>query len=202
MKKRSFFLLVATFVSLLCFCAAMSEQKTALTVTAGEDWSWDPGAFDEFTGELDLSDYTGTELTVVMTSDLSYGGNTTDERSPLFTVINGRRITMKKQSGTAYFTPEEGKSVLCFSGSVRLPEKEHVRNVTLQFCVADANGTELMRTSGMISLHENGSGRETGAFYIPFDVSLITWCALAAAITVWILALIRSGKYNKKRMGE
>lgn len=198
MKQKLIILAFAAFILVLCSCNAICEQKTALLITPDEDWSWDPGAYNQFSGELNLSGYAGTALTVVISSDLSYSGDPQDKRNPLFTVINGRRITMKKQSDTIQFTSEEENTVMTFSGSIKLPEKEHMRSVTLLLSITDAEGKELTRASGIISLRDNGSGRETGAFYIPFDIRLITLTVLAAAVAVWVLAMVRSSRYHKK----
>ena len=135
--------LVLFAILLICCTNAVCEHTEQIQITAdNEEWSWDPGAYNLFSGLIDLSEYLGKELTITVTSDLQYGGDQEDQYNPLFTVINGHRITMLKQKNTAGFTPEAEQPVFEFSASVKLPEKGHVRSVKLEFTVSDENGTE------------------------------------------------------------
>ena len=114
MKRLSIILILFSLI-LICFSSAVCEPVEGLKILADSDaWSWDPGAYNLFSGIIDLSQYIGKELTITVTSDLQNGGDQEDQRSPLFTVINGHRITMLKQKNTAGFTPDAEQPVLNF----------------------------------------------------------------------------------------
>ena len=147
-------------------------------------------------------EYLGKELTITVTSDLQYGGDQEDQHNPLFTVINGHRITMLKQKNTAGFTPEAEQPVFEFSASVKLPEKGHVRSVRLEFTVSDENGTELNKLKDTISIGDHSSGRDIGAFYIPVEIGTINTVIAITAAVIWMIVLIRFFTSKKKRIGD
>ena len=184
-------ILLTTMIILTC-CAAKGESAAGTSVTCGEDWTWDPGASNTFDGETDVSGYTGTELTIRMETDLPYTDEEQDAK-PVFTIVNGSRITVLKQSDTARCTPES--QTLSFSGRMTLPAKQHVRQITFRFILSDENGQELKTSSFTL-----GSGEETGgAFYIAADIRMITLGIGAAAAAVWAAAIARNRLVRKKQ---
>ncbi len=202
MKRLSIILILFSLI-LICFSSAVCEPVEGLKILADSDaWSWDPGAYNLFSGIIDLSQYIGKELTITVTSDLQNGGDQEDQRSPLFTVINGHRITMLKQKNTAGFTPDAEQPVFEFSASVKLPEKGHVRSVKLEFTVSDENGTELNKLKDTISIGDHSSGRDSGAFYIPVEIGTINTVIAITAAVIWMIVLIRHIAAKKKRIGD
>ena len=69
MKARTMIILLTAAV-MACCCTALAAETAGTRVTAGGEWSWDTGAYNTFDGEIDLAEYAGQELTVVMSSDL------------------------------------------------------------------------------------------------------------------------------------
>ena len=198
MKKRVLSIVLFTVI-LFCCTSAVCEHNAEIQITASSDeWSWDPGAYNQFSGKIDLSEFCGREITIKMTTDLSYGGDPDEDHSPLFTVVNGHRITMLKQKSSAVFTPEKENAVLDFSASIKLPEKGHVRSIRLTFSIVDENGTELRNLQDVISAGDNAAGRENGTFYIPYDIGTLICVITAAAAVIWAIVLIR-GVIKKKR---
>ena len=89
MKKRVLSIVLFTVI-LFCCTSAVCEHNAEIQITASSDeWSWDPGAYNQFSGKIDLSEFCGREITIKMTTDLSYGGDPDEDHSPLFTVVNG-----------------------------------------------------------------------------------------------------------------
>lgn len=184
--------LVLLAVLLICCTNAVCEQTPQIQIDPNnEEWSWDPGAYNQFSGRIDLAEFCGKELTIKISTDLSYGGDTEEDHNPLFTVVNGHRITMLKQKSSAVFTPETENTAFEFSASIKLPEKGHVRSIRLDFRIVDENGTELKNLQDIISAGENASGRESGTFYIPYDISMIIWIITAAAAVIWAIVVLR-----------
>lgn len=179
-------------VILFCCASAASEHNAEIQINAGSDeWSWDPGAYNQFSGKIDLTEFCGREITIKMSTDLSYGGDPDEDHSPLFTVVNGHRITMLKQKSSAVITPDQENAALEFSASIKLPEKGHVRSIKLTFSILDENGTELRNLQDVISAGDNAAGRENGTFYIPYDIRTINCIITAAAGVIWAIVLIR-----------
>lgn len=200
--KRRLIILILFSLSLICFSSAVCESNGEMQILADDAWSWDPGAYNLFSGLIDLSEYTGKELTVTVTSDLQYGAEQEDHRSPLFTVINGHRITMLKQKNTAVFTPEADQTAFEFSASVKLPDKGHVRSVRLEFSVADEQGTELKKLKETISIGDHSAGKDSGVFYIPVEIGTVNMIIAIAAAFIWIIVLIRYIAAKKKGIGD
>lgn len=207
MKVRAF-ILIAVSAFLLCCASADGENIAAVHMTPGEEWSWNPGSYNLFSGEIDLSYYTGQDLMIRMTSDLSYGDSQNGNHSPLFTVINGERITMLQQTSTVSFTPDTSFPVLSFSGSIQLPEKGHVRHVAFQFHILNADGKEVSCATCEISMRDGNTGRAAGSFYFAFDINRITLIFGCAAALIWSVVLLKSRfvrngrRNNMQRTGE
>ena len=198
MKARTMIILLTAAI-LACICTALASESAGTHVTAGGEWSWDKASYNTFDGEIDLAEYTGQELTVVMSADLPYDDALDADKHPVFTVVNGSRITMLRQSDTAQFTPETGNTAMTFSGSLKLPEKKHAQQITFTFRILDANGQELKKETVRLEGAETAGNT---AFYIAADINVIAACILAAAVLVWAAAVIRSRLVkNKKRRG-
>ena len=202
MKRFPFLLFMAVFLA-LCFSSAISENIEADRISAGEEWSWDPGAYNTFEGSIDLSEYTGRDISVEMSTDLVYDIKTEQSSMPVFTIVNGKRIVMLKQTNTIRCLPDEANPVLQFSGRIRLPEKQHTSQITFQLCLKDENGEELKTVACRI--HDgNDAARSAGSsFYIRFRTETVTLILTIAAAAVWSIAVIRFLRTRKqKRTGE
>ena len=203
MKTKLYLILIAAVMSLCCCCNALGESSTEAVLTRGEDWSWSRGAYNTFSGQIDLSGCPADELTICMTADLPYNEETEQNSPPVFTSVNGKRIVMAKQSDTVKITKGSEENMLDFSASFRLPEKQHIKSVPLSFCITDADGNILKTASCRIESGDEGSGEAGSPCYIPVDINVITLILLAVAALIWLLILIRSLKMKKKqRMGE
>ena len=166
-KERLFACLV---IPVLFCCAFFSAQCEGFHIADSEEWSWEPGSYNTFTGEIDLSAYIGTELTIQMSSDLP--AEEENVKNPVFTVVDGKRITVLRQSGTAFYVPDENDSCLTFTGGIKLPVKNHIRRISFLFSVSD------------------GTGRTDGVFYLPVNIGIITIIFLLAAVLVWSSFLV------------
>lgn len=184
-KERLFACLV---IPVLFCCALFSAQCEGFHIAASEEWSWEPGSYNTFTGEIDLSAYIGTELTIQMSSDLP--AEEENVKNPVFTVVDGKRITVLRQSGTAFYVPDENDSCLTFTGGIKLPVKNHIRRISFLFSVSDGSGQELNHVSYVLSAGEDGTGRTDGVFYLPVNIGIITIIFLLAAVLVWSSFLV------------
>ena len=195
MKVRIVILSVICML-ILCYSAAYSEEYAAVHIETGEEWSWDPGSYNLFSGTMQLTPFAGQELTINMTTNLLYGDD--EDHNPLFTVVDGKRIPMRQQSNSTVITPGGESSLLAFSGSIKLPEKGHVKHIEFQLQILDHTGRELTRITDEISVRDNNTAAASGSFYIPWDIGTITIIAGTAAIMIWTVVLLRSLVLQKK----
>ena len=192
-------ILLAVIMMIVSFSVSSYGDDSGLKITSGEDWSWESEAFNMIEGEIDLSEYNGQELTVRLSTDLPYENEEEQQaRKPVFVTVNGKRITVKKQSDTTRCKPSADEPDLRFTARFSLPEKKRVYSVRFNFTVTDENGRELKILTGEIDGVKAGTG---SVFYLSADINKISIIIWIAAAAVWVAVLIRTG-YAKKRRGE
>lgn len=196
MKIKSYLLLAVTYALLSCCIMAACEESAACFVKTGEEWSWSRGAYNTFSGTLDLTGCSGKELTVIMAAKMDYDLDSETKSVPVFTTVNGKRITMTKQSDTTKITPDPDNPQMEFTGSIRLPEKKRIDTVTFTFIVFGADGVEQKNVSCHVNSGMN-SDNNSNTFYISADIGKVTLCFGIAAALVWTFVLLR--KMTKKK---
>ena len=202
MKNKFFSVMFILFI-LLSYCTmALCNSTTGTEIIPGDEWSWTRGAYNTFTGHLDLSDYIGRELTVYITSDLPYDPDNEMQSMPVFTSLNGKRIVMTKQSNTIRFTPESGKTEMEYAVSFRLPDKKRVRTALFTFRLTDEDGNELSILSGKIDNGTEGDRNNREPFYISADINMITMIITISAISVWMIVLIVYVRNKNRKIQE
>ena len=185
-------LTIAVFLLLICSLnTVFSEPGQEAVIIPDNEWSWSRGAYNTFSGQIDLSDCTGEELTISISADLPYDTDSEQMSMPVFTSVNGKRIVMTKQSDTVQITPENGDGIISFSASFRLPEKKNVEKASFVFSVKDQNGQELKTVSGFVEAAADQKGKTQNPFYIPVSINTITIILTIAAVLVWIIVIVR-----------
>ena len=200
--KIKFCMILITAVALACCSISAIGETNEPVLIPDEDWSWSRGAYNTFTGQIDLSDCIGSEVTVQLSTSLPYNTGTEIQSMPVFTSVNGKRIVMTKQSDSIQIIPDGQNPTMFFSASFRLPEKQHVSTVTVFFHVSDMSGKEIKTVSGCIENHGNSTDNQNNPFYIPVDISVITIAASSAAAAVWIIVAARRIYRKKKKVQE
>ena len=185
-------LTIAVFLLLICSLnTVFSEPGQEAVIIPDNEWSWSREAYNTFSGQIDLSDCTGEELTISISADLPYDTDSEQQSMPVFTSVNGKRIVMTKQSDTVQITPENGNGIISFSASFRLPEKKNVEKASFVFRVKDQNGQELKTVSGFVEASADQKGKAQNPFYIPVSISTITIILTIAAFLVWIIVIVK-----------
>ena len=59
MKLKAYLLLAAALALLCCCCTAAGEEPAACSIRTGEQWSWSRGAYNTFSGTIDLTGFSG-----------------------------------------------------------------------------------------------------------------------------------------------
>ena len=196
MLNRRLFLLVF-FAMLLSIQICFGENIQSIQIIPDE-WAWDPGAINSFRGELDLSDYKGKEIKIHLNTDLPTDDESDTDNTPVFTTINGKRITVLKQSDTVLFSPDKDLSIFCFTGQIRLPKKHRVREIRFSMKIYDGDENELGMFESSIRFADTGFGRSEGSFYIPINIRVITLSLITVAILIWFAAVCRNIIVRKK----
>ena len=190
-------------VIMLCICCSAVCSETAETVLIqDEEWSWSRGAYNTFSGQIDLQECISEELLITISADLPYDKATEYNSTPVFTSVNGKRIVMAKQSDTVQVVPDKDNPVMTFTASFRLPEKKRVNSVPIHLYVIDQNGKEKKSISARIDAVGTQSSGSGNPFYIPIDIGTVTLILSAAAATIWGLVLARNLMRRKQRTEE
>ena len=190
-------ILLAVLAAVLACGAALGESAETDSITFGE-WDWDNESVNAFSGALDLSPWTGTELTIELKAGFEPQSESASEVIPKFTHFNGKRLPMLKQSDTMAFTPEEGQGTVGFEGSLQMPEKDHYQKITLELTVTGTDGKELKKITATVSTGGDSGAQRGNIFYIPFEIRTAAMIIAGAAALVWCLAILRNRILNRK----
>ena len=98
MKHRSLLLIILT-IFIITFGIALSESAQTDIFSYGE-WDWDNESLNAFNGSIDVSQWAGTELTLMMKAEFEPKSESASEIVPKYTHFNGKRLPMLKQSDT------------------------------------------------------------------------------------------------------
>ena len=180
---------------LLAFSAAAEEQiPDQLTC---EDWTWEELNVNYLTGDMDLSDYLGREITLSMKAEFKPASLQTESCKPLFVIVNGKRITMLKQSDTIIITPDEENKGVHFEGSIKMPDGIHLQEVRITLSASEGEKA-LKSVDTVFSLYDGSEGQGRSVFYIPYDIKQISIIIAAAAAAVWVITVIGFTVYKKR----
>lgn len=200
MKLKRFLIITVLLLLTGSLMTVHAESGPDAAIIPDEEWSWSRGAYNTFTGQIDLSGCDAGELSISVSTDLSYNNDTEQQSMPVFTSVNGKRIVMTKQSDTVHISPENVNGVMYFSGSLRLPEKNHVEKITFVFSIKDQNGLEIKTATCRIEAADETKGNNIQPFYIPVSVNLITIILVISAVMIWSVVFIKS--HNAKKTHE
>ena len=198
MRFRTMLLFVLAVILLACGTALGEEAaKDSIDSISYEEWDWDNESVNAFTGSVDLSPWSGTELTVELKAVFEPASKSAAEVAPKFTHFNGSRLTMLEQSSTIACTP--GAEAVAFSGSLQMPEKDHYQKIRIDLTAKDPSGKELKKISMTVSKGGDTSTENGNIFYIPFEIRTVAIIIAAAAAVIWCIAVIRNRVLNRKK---
>ena len=196
MRFRTVLLIMLT--ALIMTCSIASGENAATDSISYDGWDWDNESVNTFSGSIDLSQWSGKELTLEMKAVFEPDNQSASGTVPKFTHFNGSRLTMLEQRDNITCTPEEEQKAIEFTGSLQMPEKEHYQKITIELKATDAENKELKKISTVITKGGNSSSQTGRVFYIPFEIRTVAIIIAAAAALVWIAAIIRNRIINRK----
>ncbi len=181
-------------IILLCFVSMAACEQQPVMISVGEEWTWKKGEDNIFSGEIDLSAYTGQEVTVSISSDLPFSSEEEDDSHPVFTIVNGKRIPMLKQNCSFQCIPETENTVIPFSGKLKMPANKRVGSIVFSFKIEESNGQEM---SNMQYTIDNSADKNGNIYYISADIHLISAIIFLAAAGIWLAVMIRNRNMRK-----
>ena len=196
MKFRTIILCMITVFLMIC-CIASGEVTETDSISYDE-WNWDKDAVNVFTGFIDLSRWSDMEITLEMKAVFEPESTSASETVPKFTRFNGSRLTMLEQRDNITCTPEAGQTAIEFSGSLRMPEKDHFQKITIELTAVDAEGKQLKKINATVSRGGNNASQSGNIFYIPFEIRTVAIIIAAAAALIWLMAIVRNRILNRK----
>lgn len=199
MKLKRYLIITVLLLLTGSLLNALAESGTEAAVIPDEEWSWSRGAYNTFTGQIDLSGCDAEEIAVTVSTDLPYNNETEQQSMPVFTSVNGKRIVMTKQSDTVHVSPENTVGIMDFSGSFRLPEKTNVEKVSFVFSIKDQNGQEIKTITCRVEAADEAKGTKNHPFYIPVSIGLITIILAVAAVIIWTIVFIKTRTVKKSQ---
>ncbi len=205
MSKKRLICLLWLLLCSLGLCLAEGEIPAGEQLLA-QDWDWDPSVVNAFEGALDLSAVPAGPVTLRVQAVFDPAA---EAESPVFTVVNGNRITILHQSDTVTLTPEEVSPLLPFSGTLRMPASGRFSQVELSVTALDASGQVLRTLSETVSRSPVRVDASEGVFRIPFEIRTVALYLGIAAVLVWAIVLWREVSIRKRnssgrnnRMGD
>ena len=112
--------LAAILITMTCGCSIAAGETAAEDSITYDGWDWDNETVNAFTGSIDLSQWSGTEVTLELKAAFEPASESASEIVPKFTHFNGSRLTMLEQKDSFACTPEAGQAADAGTGS--LPE--------------------------------------------------------------------------------
>ena len=170
----------------LLFLPASAEEAESMRT---EDWKWDPGCVNSFSGSIDLSPWAGSEVTLRVTAEPDPAPEGAEAETPVFVIIDGKRIVMLSQKDTEQRTA--GEAPMTFTCSLRMPEDRRLNAVNLKVQALDAEGKELAHAEKAVYASILGGKSGGNVFRIPFEIRTVAIWVAAAAAVLWGIALIR-----------
>jgi len=180
--------LLAAAALMLCLWLTAAGEDAGNQVTA-DDWSWDPNTVNTFTGTLDLTAWSGMQVTLKAEAVFSPAREEAEGAAPLFVIVDGRRIVMLKQKDTAETTA--GSAPVSFTCSCRMPAEGRYSTVLLRVTAVDGQGNELARAERELYSSPLRPGSAENRLQLPFDAETAALWVAAAAALVWTAGILR-----------
>ena len=158
------------------------------------DWTWEAGEAATISGSVRVT----SGVTDPCTVQISVESIPESEPSGriVFTTVNDQKLTIRNQKSEYVFsaadTPETS-----FIASWFVPEQARLTGVNIEAEVFDGEGHLLARETVKQNSDLNTAGNSAASSFP--DMSRMIWILLAAAVIVWILAIIRILMQYRKR---
>ena len=200
MKKGLFYLLMTAALMIACLSPGMTAgaENAAETRITPLEWSWTPGNAATFEGTAVLP--ANAPETVTLKLAVAPQPAEKEIGEIVFTYINDRRLTVRKQAAEYTLNTAEQSGAVSFRGRWLLPEDQYFSSAELTLSVAAEDGTIL--SSRTFAFSEDDEATQNGGrsmIRLPFNLNrVILYLAIAAGV-LWCAAILRMilGRRNK-----
>ena len=188
-------ILVLASVLLCCCCAAAENAPSVMSASIYKtEWQWQAGGFAEFEGNM-ICENASEEHPLTMRLSVSIVPDGTEGvKDPLFTSVNGTKLTVRKQTGEYKITSSE--QAVRFTGRWELPEDFRIDEAAIHLRIYSDSG-DLLAESDLRMSNDQVTSGDTG-YRFPETGNIIRIIVIAAA-AIWIFAIIRIIRNRKRR---
>ncbi|MBO7661905.1 MAG: hypothetical protein J6U01_00880 [Clostridia bacterium] len=201
MKKRLFCLLILAALltgALGCGIPAGAENAAETRITPLE-WSWMPGNAATFEGTAVLPE--NAPETVTMKLAVAPQPAEKEIGEIVFTYINDRRLTVRKQAAEYTLNTAEQSGAVSFRGSWILPEDQYFSSAELTLSLAAEDGTVL--STRTFAFSEDDEATQSGGrsiIRLPFNLNRVILYLAIAAGALWCAAILRMILARRNKM--
>ena len=190
---RCIIFLVVAVLCVFISCAA-AEFTSEMHVT---EWTWEESKSAVFEGSVIFSGY--EEEKMILKLSFTALPEATDSGKIVFQTVNGKKLTLRKESDTYVFTPGD-QTEFRFIGNWRTPETVFFDKATVTLSVYSSDESTLLTEYKMEVRRENDEQYDPndGKIRITADLQGWTLRIMIAASAVWVFALARV-LVNRKR---
>ena len=183
---------------LICFCCtgllilisifAMAESGEPVITPV--EWTWNPGKVATFEGRFTLPE--SCPNSVVLHLAVKPEPSQNDPGRIVFTFVNQKRLTVKKQSDEYTLKTDGLTGEITFKGSWFIPDEIYYSAASVTFTLTGEDGTVIAEKTAEFNENE-GPGQNGGQkiLRLPFQTSkIILWTGISAA-AIWLAAILR-----------
>ena len=185
-------------MTVFCFSSAFAECRIELRE---KEWTWAETNLATFDGSITF-DEVPTEKVILQLS-LAASPEAADIGEVVFQSVNGKKLTLRKQSSEYVLSTGDG-SAAEFVGSWKTPESVFFTKITVFLRVYSENGEDLLAEKQLTVTRSasEAAEKDDGRIRVKEDLDGWTKWIAAAAVLVWILAVIRIIGNHKNRKRE
>ena len=192
---------VSICLAFIIFCLILTPvhtENSSVVELKESVWTWEPLNVATFKGEV-YFDNNAPENILMKLSFVALPGS--DESGEVvFYTVNGRKLTLSKQK-ESYSLKRANADSFSFTGNWRTPEDVYFTKVEIICEVYDADKEALISKGNLIVSRSESDilSVDDGRFKIRYNFPLWTRFAIIASSLIWVLAIVRIIKFNKKR---
>lgn len=197
-KGTSTVIAVATALCFLCFAAyAVSGTNIELHT---DEWTWQAEDVATFSGTITMQgdDIDNADLSLV------YQINNVEETgSVVFTAVNGKNLTTRKQKESCRISLAGNGAENNFEAMWMLPEDtESIRSFAVTVVVCDEEDNEICRGDMKVTNGDDLADPQKESVFERIRIDRYLIYLITACAVIWMLAIIRSVYLNRKNREE
>lgn len=192
---------------LICFCCTgllilfsiFAIAESSDPVITPVEWTWNPGKVATFEGRFTLPENCPDSVVLHLAVKPEPAQN--DPGRIVFTFVNQKRLTVKKQSDEYTLKTDGLAGEITFKGSWFIPDEIYYSSASVTFTLTGEDGSVIAEKTADFNENEGpGQSGDQKILRLPFQTSkIILWTGIAAG-AIWLAAILRImiKKFRKK----